>query len=250
MWCPRSIHNCTQYIFVLQYDSVSKPSLTPPRFSTELDTVLYVLAMSATSEPAPPTRRRAHTRVRLLDAARELFAEQGVNGTAVEDLCARAGFTRGAFYSNFSDKDDLVLALLEADRQVVLDQLTGALATDYPDVATALGVVMETIESENTRLHYLSRTEMTLHAIRTPAVATTLVRQRSEFRSRLAEVVSEALVRAGVELDLDVDTLVRAVEALNDGAIPQSLLEPDVIPDGELQRLLVPRLMQACTRSD
>ena len=206
--------------------------------------------MTAPTIPAKQTRRRANTRVRLLDSARELFAERGVNGTSVEDLCAHAGFTRGAFYSNFADKDELVLAVLDADRQRVFDQLTGALATDYPDVSTAFSVVMETIENENTRLHYLSRTEMTLHAIRTPTVAEVLVVQRAEFRARLAEVVTEALARAGVAVEVGVDVLVRAVEALNDGAIPQSLLEPDVLPAGELQRLLVPRLLLACTSED
>ena len=206
--------------------------------------------MAAPTIPPKQTRRRANTRVRLLDSARELFAERGVNGTSVEDLCAHAGFTRGAFYSNFADKDELVLAVLDADRQRVFDQLTGALATDYPDVSTAFSVVMETIENENTRLHYLSRTEMTLHAIRTPTVAEVLVVQRAEFRARLAEVVTEALARAGVAVEVGVDVLVRAVEALNDGAIPQSLLEPDVLPAGELQRLLVPRLLLACTSED
>lgn len=41
--------------------------------------------------------RREATRQRILDAAREVFAERGVIGGTVEDICERAGFTRGAF---------------------------------------------------------------------------------------------------------------------------------------------------------
>ena len=203
--------------------------------------------MGGIDKPVKQTRRRANTRVRLLESARELFAERGVNGTAVEDLCAHAGFTRGAFYSNFSDKDELVLALMEADRQVVQERVTETLTTDFPDVALAIAAVLDTIQTQDSRLHYLSRTEMTLHAIRTPAVATALVRQRSEFRAQLAQVVTEALARAGVELDIEVNVLVRTVEALNDGAIPQSLLEPKALPEGTVQRLIVPRLMHEFT---
>jgi AcrR family transcriptional regulator len=63
--------------------------------------------MTTTSEPRISARRQA-TRERVLEAAGEVFAERGFHGASVEDICERAGFTRGAFYSNFSSKDDLV----------------------------------------------------------------------------------------------------------------------------------------------
>jgi AcrR family transcriptional regulator len=62
-----------------------------------------------------PSARRQETRTRLLDAAIEVFAEEGLQGASVEAVCARAGFTRGAFYSNFSSKEQLFLALLERE---------------------------------------------------------------------------------------------------------------------------------------
>ena len=45
-----------------------------------------------------PKRRRSATRARLLEGALDVFAERGFNGASVEDICERAGFTRGAFY--------------------------------------------------------------------------------------------------------------------------------------------------------
>ena len=54
---------------------------------------------------APATTRRQATRERLLDAAFEVFAEQGVHASTVEQIAERAGFTRGAFYSNFTTKE-------------------------------------------------------------------------------------------------------------------------------------------------
>ena len=57
--------------------------------------------------------RRGRTRTRLLDAAVDVFAERGIEGATVELICERAGFTRGAFYSNFSTKEELLLAAAE-----------------------------------------------------------------------------------------------------------------------------------------
>ncbi len=68
----------------------------------------------------PPSARRRETRARLLDAAIEVFAEEGLQAASVEAICARAGFTRGAFYSNFESKEQLFLELFEREltRQV------------------------------------------------------------------------------------------------------------------------------------
>ena len=80
--------------------------------------------MSSDLAIAPPlTARRAQTRERLLTAARTVFAEHGVEGASVEEICEAAGFTRGAFYSNFSSRSDLVLALI---RQGISLQLAAA----------------------------------------------------------------------------------------------------------------------------
>ena len=59
------------------------------------------------------TPRRAATRERLMDAAVVMFAEKGVLGATVEEICEQAGFSRGAFYSNFDSKDDLCLAVIQ-----------------------------------------------------------------------------------------------------------------------------------------
>ncbi|MFJ3219840.1 TetR/AcrR family transcriptional regulator [Kitasatospora sp. NPDC086801] len=80
----------------------------------------------ADATPARPPRRRVHTRARLLAAAGELFLAVGFARTSIEDVCAAAGYTRGAFYSNFAGKEDLLLALFDdqaADRMAELAKL-------------------------------------------------------------------------------------------------------------------------------
>ncbi len=60
-----------------------------------------------------PSARRAATRARLTEAATRVFARKGVGGSSVEEICEEAGFTRGAFYSNFASKNDLCGAILQ-----------------------------------------------------------------------------------------------------------------------------------------
>lgn len=73
---------------------------------------------TADSEPdAAPAdrgaRRRARTRARLLGAARELFAEQGIDATTIQQITEHADVGFGTFYNHFDDKDAIVQAVLE-----------------------------------------------------------------------------------------------------------------------------------------
>ena len=56
---------------------------------------------------------RDDTRDKLFEAAARVFEEQGINAASIEAIAAAAGFTRGAFYSNFTSKDELIIAMLE-----------------------------------------------------------------------------------------------------------------------------------------
>ena len=71
------------------------------------------------TEPASNGDRRQQraldTRRELIDAARRIFARDGFEVARIEDIASIAGKTRGAFYANFQDKDDVFFALIEED---------------------------------------------------------------------------------------------------------------------------------------
>ena len=69
----------------------------------------------ASRAPKRLTRKekQAETRARLLDAAEQVFLRSGLQGSSVEEIAAEAGFTRGAFYSNFKSKEELFVELLQ-----------------------------------------------------------------------------------------------------------------------------------------
>lgn len=58
--------------------------------------------------PAAPARRNA--RERLLDAALDVIRRQGYAATTVDDLCAAAGVTKGAFFHHFATKEQIAVA--------------------------------------------------------------------------------------------------------------------------------------------
>ena len=56
--------------------------------------------------------RKSQTRERLLDAAAQVFARRGFESASLDEVAAAAGYTKGAVYSNFASKTDLVIALI------------------------------------------------------------------------------------------------------------------------------------------
>jgi AcrR family transcriptional regulator len=72
--------------------------------------------------------KRAQTREALIAAAERVFIREGFQGASVEKITAEAGFSRGAFYSNFSSKEELFAEVLQERvyslyRQMVVDRL-------------------------------------------------------------------------------------------------------------------------------
>jgi AcrR family transcriptional regulator len=197
-----------------------------------------------------PTRRRSATRARLLEGALEVFAERGFHGASVEDICERAGFTRGAFYSNFGSKDELALALFEATTDRLLEQIAALL----PELATQPGTLLDAVlgllddAAPDQRQWHLISTEFTLHALRSPEAADALVRQRTVFRQRLTELVEEITRTSGLRLSVPAEQFVRLVIALHEGARAQSLLEPDAVPAGSLEHTFLPMVLAAVSR--
>ncbi len=73
---------------------------------------------------------RDRTRQRLLEAAQKLIARKGLSAASVENIAAAAGYTRGAFYSNFEGKGDLFIELLRRDHQKTLEEFDALRSDD------------------------------------------------------------------------------------------------------------------------
>jgi AcrR family transcriptional regulator len=76
----------------------------------------------------PPESRadaKAETREALVDAAAALFGKHGFDAPSLDDICARAGYTRGAFYVHFQSREELIVAVVERHSARALDAIVG-----------------------------------------------------------------------------------------------------------------------------
>lgn len=186
-----------------------------------------------------PTRRRAETRARLLAAALEVLGEQGLARSSVESVCDKAGFTRGAFYSNFATMDDVVAALHAAQTTELVERVTDRLAGGLPgtDLDQVVAHVLQVLPVD--RQWHAVRTEFTAQALRNPEAARALAAQRARLRERLAPVLVDALRRLGRRPVVPADELVRALVTAHEGLTTARLLGE---PPGVGTRLLTAAL--------
>ncbi|MBX3312996.1 MAG: TetR/AcrR family transcriptional regulator [Actinobacteria bacterium] len=200
----------------------------------------------------PPVRlsrieQQARTRSTLIEAAAEAFAEHGVGGASVEDICARAGFTRGAFYSNFENREDLFLAVLDnLEEQEVAGVVP--LFEDHPDPPT----LVDRLRARDTEGAPLTSTlllaELRAHAMRSPVARARLAdfdrRQRAAYRVAIEQLLHGAAPPA------DLDLLALIAQSVVDGINVRHQYDPTVARHADLDALaLLLDALQALTDS-
>ncbi len=169
----------------------------------------------------PVSTRRQQTRDRLMAAAAELFAERSVQAASVEEICERAGFTRGAFYSNFESKDELCLALLRARGEQFIDSTKRALA-EIPDagltehtlaevIAKALAVFDASFALDDQWI--LVRNELRLYAHRNPGIRAALTEAENNANALAVEAIVAALQRQDAQVLIPMDQLMLILDA-------------------------------------
>ncbi|MEU3529589.1 TetR/AcrR family transcriptional regulator [Streptomyces sp. NPDC038707] len=184
---------------------------------------------AAEPSPARVTRRRVRTRARLLDAAFAVFAAKGFGRVTIEEVCEAAGFSRGAFYSNFATLDELFFALYRERADLIAGQVADALAQDGPglDVPASVDRVTEVLLLDVDWL--LVKTDFLVHAARDPAVARALLDHRTRLRAAVADRLARARGHTALPAVLGgADGAARAVVAAYDGVTTQLLLDRDV----------------------
>jgi AcrR family transcriptional regulator len=175
------------------------------------------------------TKRRAETKARLLDAAFRVFADKGFGQTRIDDVCAAAGYTRGAFYSNYSSLDELFFDLYDERAAIIAAQVASALAE--PPLDSAVQPIIERTAATLLldRDWLLVKTDFLLHAARHPALARRLAGHRDDLRRAVQERLSAVRGQLALPAPIaDVPAAARAVVAAYDGVTVQLLLDGDV----------------------
>lgn len=174
--------------------------------------------MTDTTPRTETTPRREATRQRLVLAGISAFAAHGVDATSVEQLCEAAAFTRGAFYSNFTSKDDVCVAILEHHRDVVMAGLSKAFSAPPVDarVEWALGAALSEFfaiiaPSEDFRVTLM---EIRLRSVRSPDLAARAEAIASDFRPYLVRFIDEMAAHFGIRFRLPTADLLDVFEGM------------------------------------
>ncbi|CAD2249666.1 TetR/AcrR family transcriptional regulator [Xanthomonas arboricola pv. juglandis] len=157
--------------------------------------------VSITSPRARLSRQanQERTHEQLLASARSLIARRGLAGISVRDVAEGAGFSQGAFYSNFASKDALLMALMETEMQRLVEQFDRFVVPDTPDMASALrGIVTWLVEMHQDSTEGMMLLELQLHANRDPSFGEPYGRHKARFIDAFARVVERVFVGFGL----------------------------------------------------
>lgn len=193
------------------------------------------------TEPAPqsaagsvPSPRRQETRTRLLDAAVEVFAEEGLQGASVEAICARAGFTRGAFYSNFESKEQLFLELLTREFELRAADLAAKAQELEPTLRERVGrvspaeaagyIVRFFAPSPDATAWFVLEAEFLLLAMRDPSLAPDHHNFMENFYASISEVVERVLAAAGRRFSIPVERVIPVLSGVYEQMLRDTVL--------------------------
>jgi AcrR family transcriptional regulator len=196
--------------------------------------------MSTTASRRPRIDRRTRAakdegrdpREALVEAAAKVFAERGFRAASVDEIAARAGFSKGAVYWHFDSKEDLFFALLEEriDRPVrqAIEGLESAPAD--VDMAPQADAVFGWLTEEQRDLVLLEYEYWSL-AVREPRLRERYARRQAQLRDAYARAIELRLEHRGEPPpDLPAQEIATALIGALRGMALQKLVDPASVP--------------------
>jgi AcrR family transcriptional regulator len=199
-------------------------------------------------------KRAMQTREDLIRAARAVFAKGGFEHARIEDIAAKAGKTRGAFYANFEDKEDVFFAIFEEDllrdQERVRPRLTAAATTEERIDA----VTDDLLTLLRDRQRVLLGLEFKMYAIRHPQKQRRLAELHKQMLLRCCTAKIDNFLPELANLSLEEKKRrTSEIAAILDGAALNRLFDPANLNEEQLRRYLrlgVCEAMRSASESD
>jgi AcrR family transcriptional regulator len=189
--------------------------------------------------------RRADTREEVLAAAARVFARRGFHATSLDAVADEAGFSRGAVYYNFADKEELFLTLLDRRCQERASDLRGIFATGSDEDLAATAQLAQPAADRafeamtgdrEWRALYL---EFLAHAARDATFRRRFARRTNDMREALDTVVVERSKPIAESLGMKPEQLAVVIDALGTGLSAHHMLHgPTAVPTDLFSRAL------------
>ncbi len=191
----------------------------------------------ADSQPAVRRSRREErkqeTRAELIAAAATVFARRGFHGASLEQIAQEAGYSTGAVYWHFKGKDDLFLAVYEAQaaaRVRDIDDFRRRAEGDLPRRARGYADQFMARLRDDPEFMILSL-EFLVHAWRNPPLREAFGDRVAWGRLAIARMLEEQTQQMGHELPMPAEDLATVLRELGVGLGFAKLADPDAIPD-------------------
>ena len=214
-------------------------------------------------EPLPEssgTRRRENTRAKLVRASLDVFVEKGIDGATVDDLVKAAGFTRGAFYSSFSSKEEVFIALFDevtAELMAIANSSVERAVEDYTgeescsilevDDAQVMLAVFEGIRPFG-RQWYLLYSDAIARSLRDEELRAELAGQRERMRDQIGALLTARLEVTGERALLPAEDLAQLLTGIFIDLLVREQLEQRDVTElaattilGTLRAFIAPR---------
>lgn len=173
-----------------------------------------------------------------MDAARELFIKEGIEATSIEEVTETAGYSRGAFYSNFTTKDDLVCAVLEREMRVSHDQIREAFSRDMPlpERLAAIRALYVSMGCDVKGCTFF--VAMQLYALRSEAVRPRIAALLRSSYTAIAGLVRQAFEELGKEPPAPPMVVACSLLAQSQGLAIARLVDPGSIATEQFEHAL------------
>ncbi len=174
-------------------------------------------------------RRSQKTEKKIVQAALDLFVHKGYHGTSVNDITKKVGLTKGALYSHFKSKSELVFRTIQEYDTQFIDQMIKAVdgfqgnAIEKLHHAISFNAAFAVKNLELCVFLTFLSTELSADADFQPALKTTYRKYQKYIGKIITQGVSQQIVKKGIDPELAALTFM----ALHDGILLQWVLNRD-----------------------
>ena len=179
--------------------------------------------------PVTRKQKQERTRAKLMRSAGKLFCRHGLEQASVDEIATDAGYTKGAFYSNFKSKEELFLAMLDQKFAEEIERIETGLRTDEtPDEAArhAGEDLMRFMRSdpEWERLYL----EFVAYAGRNDQFRQELLTRCRAMEERLGEVYLRWSQEIGIEPPIPIEDITRMTSIMTQGFLMNQQIDPEL----------------------
>jgi AcrR family transcriptional regulator len=172
--------------------------------------------------------KQAKTRSALLRSAAKLICRKGITEASIDDVAADAGYTKGAFYANFKNKEEMFLVMLDDAYAEELRRLEDHLPGDDAPVEEVRRSAEDFMQFARSapdwpRLYF----EFVVYAARNPEFREELATRNGTMRERMAEVIRNWAADFPVQAPFPYEELAMMLFCMADGFLIQRLVEPN-----------------------